>query len=116
MIRGITYSPSSSLSVSISMTERVFMEEFHDMFAMYMNSVSILYGMPAWALEITMCIMPWADMGFSHVKALSMRMALPSASIARSSGPCGKPRCGPFSGLPGVTTECGFWWIVTGFG
>ena len=41
-MRGILYSPvAGSLSVSISMTPLVFMVEFHDMLAMYMNSVSI---------------------------------------------------------------------------
>ena len=41
-MRGILYSPvDASLSVSISMTPLVFMVEFHDMLAMYMNSVSI---------------------------------------------------------------------------
>jgi hypothetical protein len=37
----MTYAPVSSVSVSISITPRVFIEEFHDMLAMYMKSVSI---------------------------------------------------------------------------
>ncbi len=42
MIWGILYSPSSPLSVSISITPEVFIDEFHDIFAIYINSVSIL--------------------------------------------------------------------------
>jgi hypothetical protein len=41
MIFGITYSPSASLSVSISITEEVFIDEFQAMLAMYMNSTSM---------------------------------------------------------------------------
>ncbi len=50
-----------------------FIDEFHAMLAMYMNSVSIWYGSPAWALAITVCISPCADIGASQVNALSMR-------------------------------------------
>ena len=42
MMFGITYDPSSLVSVSIFMTPPVFIDEFHDIFAIYMNSVSIL--------------------------------------------------------------------------
>ena len=51
-----------------------------------------------------MCIRPWAASGASQLKALSMRCGVPSASTSRSSGPVGKPRCGPGSGLPGCTS------------
>ena len=74
-----------------------FIDEFHAMFAMYMNNVSILYGSPAQALAITMCIMPCAASGASQVNALSMRIAVPSSSNSRSCGPCGKP-----SAIPGI--------------
>ena len=40
-MRGMTYSPSASLSVSIAIVSAVFIDEFHAMFAMYRNSVSI---------------------------------------------------------------------------
>jgi hypothetical protein len=50
-----------------------------------------------------MCIRPWADIGRPSENALSMREGVPSSPIARSSGPCGKPRCGPSSGIwPGL--------------
>ena len=55
------------MSVSMFITPPVFMEEFHDMLAIYMNNVSTLYGSPACAFEMTICISPWADIGFSHV-------------------------------------------------
>ncbi len=44
---GITYSPFSSLSVSMFITPPEFIEEFQDMFAMYIIMTSILYGSPA---------------------------------------------------------------------
>ncbi len=43
------------------------------MLAMYMNSVSIGYGSPLWALVITRCIRPWAASGASQENALSIR-------------------------------------------
>src|SRR4026207_1193947 len=52
-----------------------------------------------------MCIMPWAENGASQLKALSMRCGVPAASTSRSSGPGGKPRCGPGSGLAGGTAR-----------
>lgn len=78
----------------MSITPRVFIDEFHAMLAMYMNSVSILYGSPACAFEMTMCISPCADIGLSQVNALSMRAAVPSGFSARSSGPWTKPSAG----------------------
>ena len=84
------------------MTPPVFIEEFQDMLAIYINNVSILYGSPACAFEITMCINPCDDIGFSQVNALSMRAAVPSAFKARSSGPCVKPKWGPSRGLFGA--------------
>ncbi len=74
MMRGMRYSPvAGSLSVSMRMVSAVFIAEFHAMFAMYMNSVSIGYGSPFAALAITMCIMPCAAIGASQENALSMR-------------------------------------------
>src|SRR5688572_8138988 len=67
-------SPLGWLSVSMAIVPAVFIAEFHAMFAMYMNSVSILYGSAAQALRITMCISPWAASGASHEYALSMRV------------------------------------------
>ena len=80
------------------------MAEFHAMLAMYMNSTSMGYGSPRQALPITMCISPCADRGASHENALSIRMAVPSSSTSRSSGPWGKPKCGPGSGRLGLTS------------
>jgi hypothetical protein len=53
---------------------------------------------------MTMCIMPWAAIGASHEKALSMRAGVLSAAISRSSGPVGKPSGGPGSGVFGFTS------------
>ena len=50
-MRGILYSPvSGSLSVSMRSVSGMFIAEFHAMLAMYMNSVSILYGSPFQAI------------------------------------------------------------------
>jgi len=66
-MRGMRYSPvAGSLSVSMRKVSGMFIAEFHAMLAMYMNSVSILYGSPAQALCTTMCISPCAATGASH--------------------------------------------------
>ena len=49
-----------------------------------------------------MCIRPWAAIGASQEKALSMRSGVPSASTSRSSGAVTKPSGGPGSGVFGV--------------
>ena len=50
-MRGIRYSPvAGSLSVSMRRVSGMFIAEFHAMLAMYMNSVSILYGSPFQAI------------------------------------------------------------------
>src|SRR5262249_4066426 len=105
MMCGILYSPvAGSLSVNMWIVWAVFIAEFHAMLAMYMNSVSIGYGSPLHALWMTICIIPWAEIGASHENALSMRCGLLSASMIRSSGPIGKPSGGPpVIGFPGVT-------------
>ena len=91
MMRGILYSPLASLSVSQPIVSAVFIDEFQLMFAMNISSVSILYGSPAQALRITVCIMPCADSGYAHENAWSIRRGLPLASTSRSSGACTKP-------------------------
>ena len=116
-MRGILYSPvSSSLSVSISLVPLVFMDEFHDMFAMNIISVSTGYGSPRQAFEITMCIMPWAATGNSQLNALSMRSGSPSSSTSKSSGPVGKPSGGPFKGVSGLQELPGLMPGGIGFG
>ncbi len=92
------------------------MAEFQAMLAMYMNSTSIGYGSPAWAFEITMCIMPWAERGASQLNALSIRIGWPWSSSARSSGENGKPRCGPFNGESGVERLWGKGWNLARLG
>ena len=60
------YSPLSSLSVSQRMVSAVFIAEFQLMLAMNRNSMSIVYGSPAQALRITVCIMPCTASGYAH--------------------------------------------------
>ena len=62
-MRGMRYSPAASLSVSQCMVSRVFIAEFQLMLAMNISRVSILYGSPACALRMTVCIIPCADSG-----------------------------------------------------
>ena len=65
----------------------------------YINNKSILYGSPAQALLITMCIKPCAERGCSQLKALSILVGFPSLSISRSLGDVGKPSGIPSNGL-----------------
>ena len=99
MMCGILYAPLASLSVSMRIVSPVFIDEFQLMFAMNISSVSILYGSPAHALRITVCIMPCAASGYAHEYAWSMRRGAPSASTSKSSGPCTKPS-GAASSVP----------------
>ena len=69
-MKGIRYSPSSRLSVSMRRASLVFIDEFHAMFAMNSISVSIGYGSPRQALVMTLCIMPCTASGYSHENAL----------------------------------------------
>ena len=71
---------------SISRTAMVFMVEFQAMLAMKISSVSSRYGSPRVALVITVCIRPCADSGCSQENAWSMRIGVPSASIAELLG------------------------------
>ena len=103
---GISCSPSAFLRFSISRTATVFMVEFHAMFDMKISSVSSRYGSPRVALVITVCIRPCADSGCSHENAWSIRIGVPSASIASSSGLAGKPSGAALSGV--------FGWIMSG--
>ena len=73
------------------------------MLAMYMNSVSIGYGIALPGVGITMCIRPCAAIGASHENALSMRSGLPSASTSRSSGASREAERRAGSGLPAAT-------------
>ncbi len=101
-MKGILYSPFSSLSLSILRTSTVFIVEFHAMLAMKISSVSILYGSPRQALVMTLCIRPCTDSGYSQEKPLSMRTGLPSSSTNRSSGSAGQPSAMPSSGVFGL--------------
>ena len=87
MIRGMRYSPvAGSFSVNMRIVSAVFIAEFHAMFVIYINSVSIGYGSPFAALAMTMCIMPCAAIGASHENALSMRAGRPSPSMMQIFG------------------------------
>ena len=87
---------------SISRTAIVFMVEFQAMLAMKISSVSSRYGSPRVALVITVCIRPCADSGCSQENAWSMRIGVPSSSIASSSGLAGKPSGAALSGVFGL--------------
>ena len=104
-MKGMRYSPLSSLSLSMRRTSSTFMVEFHAMLAMKMRSVSIGYGSPRQALVMTLCIIPCTASGYSHENALSMRTGRPSSSTKRSSGSAGQPSGAPSSGWSGFTAS-----------
>ena len=99
------YSPSSSLSFSMSRTLVVFMVEFHAMLDMKIIMVSMEYGSPRQALVMAFCIRPWTDSGCSQENALSSRIGCPSSSTNRSSGSAGQPSGMPFNGVLGCTSS-----------
>ena len=90
------------MAVSTRQVSPGFIALFQAMLAMNMNKVSMGYGSSAPALPIAMCIIPCRPSGASQEKALSMRSGSPAASTSRSSGPCGKLRMLPASGVLGL--------------
>ena len=102
MMKGILYSPVSSLSFSMLRVSPVFIAEFHAILAMKINSVSMRYGSPRHALVMTLCIMPCTASGYSHENALSMRIGPPASSTNNSSGLEGNPSGAPPSGVLGL--------------
>ena len=79
------------MSVIYFMAFSTFIDEFHAIFAIYINKTSILYGSPAQALWSAICIIPCIASGYSHEKALSSLVGSPFSSTAKSSGPDGNP-------------------------